>query len=130
MKIRTDFVTNSSSVSFIITMHKEMVESTEKFWEGYLSDEHKRIIELLKQEMLDNGIRAYIEEEEIYIKKIIFNTDDGVTLDKGLLKHEKRELDFKTIDDEELWNYIRGEYILNGTVNEIKGFGVTQVDTY
>jgi hypothetical protein len=33
MKIRTDFVTNSSSVSYILTMHEEMVDSYMRYWD-------------------------------------------------------------------------------------------------
>jgi Ulp1 family protease len=111
-------------------MNKKIVEVFERWFGDSVANEHEKIRNTLKTYMLDNGTRTFLEDEEIYVKKLKFNDDDGVTIDKELLKQENRELDFSNIDDDELWNYIRGEYILNGKLNEIRGFGITQVDQY
>jgi hypothetical protein len=111
-------------------MHKKIVEVFERWYGVSAAIEYKTIRDTLKNFMLENGTRTFLEEEEIYVKKIQFNDDDGVTIDKELLKKENKELDFSNIDDDELWNYIRGEYILNGKLSEIRGFGVTQVHQY
>jgi len=111
-------------------MHKKIVEGFERWYGDSADKEPIRVRGLLKEELLQNGTRTYLEGEEIYVRKIQFNDDDGVTIDRRLLDEEKRELDFNSISDEDLWDYIRGEYLLNGSIHEIRGFGVTQVDQY
>ena len=130
MKIRSDFVTNSSSVSYIVTMHKKIVDLFDRYYGGHTKLEERVIRDTVKKEVQEKGTRVYLEGEEMFVKKYTFNDDDGVTVDKHLLQDEGTQLDFENISDKDLWNYIRGEYLINGELSQIRGFGVTQVDTY
>lgn len=125
--MNSDFVTNNYSLSFIITMHKNMVETYEKLDGEYRSEEKKRITGVLKKEILETGTRIYLENKEIYAKRIDFNHDDGTTIDHELLEARSEKLNFSEINDDKLWDLIKGEYILKGTLGTIEGFGVTQV---
>jgi hypothetical protein len=129
MKIRQDFVTNSSSVSYIITMCKPIVDTFIKNYRQNFSNSKNRAVQLLYDELLANGVRNMLEEIEIYIKKFQFRTD-GDTMWEDSYDKPIDEIDFDTMPDEDVWALVYGEYIERQKINEINGFGVTQVKTF
>ncbi len=43
---------------------------------------------------------------------------------------EHKEVDLASMDDDQLWDYILGEYLVQGRISSLWGFGATQVETY
>ncbi|MBL4559891.1 MAG: hypothetical protein JKX79_02785 [Labilibaculum sp.] len=88
MQITYDFVSNSSSVSYIITMKKEIVELFARHYES--NKEIQRITEFIKEDISDKGTRVYMDGEDLLFKKVEFQTDDGTNCRKWIEGKEKK----------------------------------------
>lgn len=124
MKIRLDYVTNSSSVSYIISVSKNIVDIYNKTFGDYDDVKEQIIAKLLYNEIVLNGNKNIIEGKEIYTKKITFHNR------KGVINYEDiTDEIFKNFTDEDLWKYIFGEYIINGKMTKLFGISALQVET-
>lgn len=128
MKIRTDFVTNSSSVSYIITMNEDMAEFIKTKTKNYNEDIKKvKIYDALQGDLKTNGKKISIDNTQVYYKQYDFEKKPDCKYNFSFDKPVE-EIDFSQMGDDELWSYIYGEYFVNARLStEFKGFGTTQV---
>jgi len=109
-------------------MKEDMVKDHLRYYNGTFKRGEDRIAEFLRKFVLEKGTRVFIENEEIYTHKVHFSTDE-TTLDSSL-ELPPDQMNFASMNEDDLWAYIFGEYILNGRLKNISGFGITQTETY
>ena len=131
MKIRTDFVTNSSSVSYIIMIDLDILDCFLNLRSLYSESEPVIMAKALKAFMLEKGTLSYVENHEIYTYLMEFRDDDDDAYNKQMLQENGMNTDVSTMTEKELFNYLRGEYLMGGKLSRMmQGLAAIQVEQY
>ncbi len=125
MKIRCDFVTNSSSTSFVLTAKEDIIDAN---LEHFKKTDKVGLVQLLtfvKDELKKTGHTTKINDEEYYFTVKNFKIGKSVFLDDSIKQDEISTTDFSKLSNEEMWDLINW-IVVKGQSKDLYGIGATQ----
>lgn len=126
MKIRGDFVTNSSSTSFILTAKEDIFDVNIEHFKKTGKIGVVQLLSFLKNEMKKEGKQAKVGENEFYFTQKKFLIGKSIVLDENIDPNEIASTDFSKLSDDEMWNLINW-IIVKGKGKDLYGIGATQI---
>jgi hypothetical protein len=126
LKIRGDFVTNSSSTSFILTAKEDIFDVNIEHFTKTGKIGVVQLLNFLKNEMKNEGKQAKIGGNEFYFTQKKFLIGKSIKLDENIDPNEIASTDFSKLSDDEMWNLINW-IVVKGKGKDLYGIGATQI---
>lgn len=126
MKIRGDFVTNSSSTSFILTAKEDIFDVNIEHFTKTGKIGVVQLLTFLKTEMKNEGKQAKVGDNEFYFTQKKFSIGKSIKLDENIDPDEIATTDFSKLSDDEMWNLINW-IVVKGKGKDLYGIGATQI---
>lgn len=125
MKIRCDFVTNSSSTSFVLTAKEDIIDANLEHFKKTDKIGLVQLLTFVKDELKKTGHTTKINNEEYYFTVKNFKIGKSVFLDDSIKQDEISTTDFSKLSNEEMWDLINW-IVVKGQSKDLYGIGATQ----
>jgi len=126
LKIRIDFVTNSSSASFVLTARDDVLEIKIDNFTKLGKPGVVQLLKFIKDQLKKEGKQVRIGGEEYYFTVKEFELGKGLTLNGEVDPEAVSETDFSLFSDDEMWNLINW-IAVRGKSEDLYGVGATQI---
>ena len=127
MKIRCDFVTNSSSASFVITAKEDIVDDNIKHYQEKGKIGRVQLLTFLKEELKKDGYKTHMGKGEYYFTIKEFALGKSIELDEEIEPEKIATTNFSDLSDEDMWKLINW-IIVKGGSRDLFGVGATQTN--
>jgi hypothetical protein len=127
LKIRGDFVTNSSSTSFILTAKEDIIDANLEHFKKTDKIGLVQLLTFVKDELKKEGNKTQIKGEDYYFTIKKFNIGKSVFLDDSVNQDEISKTDFSKLSNAEMWDLINW-IVVKGKSSDLYGIGATQTN--
>jgi hypothetical protein len=125
MKIRGDFVTNSSSTSFILTAKEDIFDVNLEHFNKTGKIGVVQLLTFLRNELEKEGNKTRIGNDEVYFTQKKFKIGKSIVLNEDIDPEEIASTDLSKLSDNEMWNLINW-IVVKGKGKDLYGMGATQ----
>lgn len=125
VKIRCDFVTNSSSASFVLTAKEEIMDANIKHFQETGKTGLVQLLTFLKEKMGEEGNKTKIADQEYSFTVKKFALGKSLFLTDDIDQENIGRTDFSKLSDEDMWAVINW-VVVKGRSKDLFGVGATQ----
>lgn len=125
VKIRCDFVTNSSSASFVLTAKEEIMDANIKHFQETGKTGLVQLLTFLKEKMGEEGNKTKIADQEYSFTLKKFALGKSLFLTDDIDPENIARTDFSKLSDEDMWAVINW-VVVKGRSKDLFGVGATQ----